>query len=97
MCTNRIVAVAPGDGGGSHTIEKRGQKAHFLVPRTENKKTWVLGAVQVYYSAMPGPAFSVILTCDDVLRSISQQLQSSHAWGQSIRVLRYPFLHASLI
>ena len=85
MCTNRIVAVAAGGGGGPRTIEKRGQKAHFLVPRTKNKKTWVLGAVQLHDAAMPGRAFSVILTCDDVLRSTSQQLQSSHAWGQSSR------------
>ena len=43
MCTNRIVAVAAGGGGGSRTIEKRGQKAHFLVPRTENVKTMGFG------------------------------------------------------
>ena len=42
MCTNRIVAVAPG-GGRSRTIDKRGQKADFLVPRTENPKNMGFG------------------------------------------------------
>ena len=97
MCTNQIVAVAPRDGDGPPTFKKRAKMCSFFGPGTENAKIQLLGDIQVHDAAMPGPAFSAILNCDDVLRSISQQLQSSHAWGQSIRVLRYPFLHASLI
>ena len=97
MCTNRIVAVAAGGGGGSRTIEKRGQKAHFLVPRTKNKKTWVLGALQLHDAAMPGRAFSVILTNDDVLRCTTPRFRVDHAWGQSTRGSKTRFLHKSLI
>ena len=91
MCTNRIVAVAAGGGGGSRTIEKRGQKAHFLVPRTENKKTWVLSAVQLQDAAMPGRAFSVILTNDDVLRCTTPRFRVVHAWGKSTCRLKTGF------
>ena len=97
MCTNRIVAVAAGGGGGPRTIEKRGQKAHFLVPRTENPKKMVLGAVQLLSCAISCRSFSAILTNDDVLRCTTPRFRVDHAWGQSTRGSKTRFLHKSLI
>ena len=97
MCTNSVVAAAAGGGGGSRTIVKRGQKAHFLVQVTENKKTWVLGAVQVLSRAIPRFRF----LCDIIFRNKS--ICTFHvspvdlARGHSTRKSKTRFLHKSLI
>ena len=45
MCTNRIVAVAAGGGGGPRTIEKRVKMCTFSRSVTENANNPLLGAV----------------------------------------------------
>ena len=96
MCTNRIVAVAAGGGDGPPTFKIGSKMCAFSRPGTENAKIQLLGDIQVHDSAMPGPAFSAILTCD-VLRSTTLRYRVDHAWGQSTRGLKTRFLHKSLI
>jgi hypothetical protein len=43
MCTNSIVAVAPGGGDGPPTIKKWVKNVHLLVPDTENNKNMGFG------------------------------------------------------
>ena len=79
----RVVGLAP---------SKKGLKnITFFGPGTENAQIQLLGAVVHTSNRCLAHSFLHILNVHDVLRSISQQLQSCHAWGQSTRVLRYPF------
>ena len=77
---------------------KKGVKKRTFWYRAQKiKKTWVLSAVQLQDAAMPGRAFSVILTNDDVLRCTTPRFRVDHAWGQSTRGSKTRFLHKSLI